>query len=114
MKIVDAVIKLAAAIDENTVSLWEGDMSEPHPAVKIEEILVPLSILEIHAKKLSAKEQAKNEVFITSITLATDRIAILESALEDCRQALLDEGRFTVESLQIISIDNLLTKKDGQ
>ena len=38
------------------------------------------------------------------------RIAELEQALKDNRQALIDTGRFNDNSLQIISIDLILKK----
>jgi hypothetical protein len=43
-------------------------------------------------------------------TKQENRIAELEQALNDSRQALIDTGRFNDNSLQIISIDLILKK----
>lgn len=46
-------------------------------------------------------------------TKQENRIAELEQALKDSRQAMLDTGRFKEDSLQIISIDLILKKNEN-
>lgn len=51
------------------------------------------------------------DFMVQELTLIRDRNESLKQALIDCRQAMLDTGRFNKNSIQIISIDLELSKK---
>jgi len=111
----DEIIKLLTdrlnachtAMDSATDTMKENGWDDTNA---YSELIGELSDNEETLTSIDRLESVKTDFVVQEMSLMGDRIKELEQGLKDCRQAMLDTQFFKEDSLQIISIDNLLNK----
>jgi len=114
----DAIIKLLVdrlnachtAMDSATDDMSEFNLTDMNAYNDLLGELVPNEELLKSIEEKTKINLSSQDFIVQELTLIRDRNESLKQALIDCRQAMLDTGRFNKNSIQIISIDLELNK----
>jgi len=114
----DAIIKLLVdrlnachtAMDSATDMMKENGWDDSDAYLELTGELAENEELLKSIEEKTKINLSSQDFIVQELTLIRDRNESLKQALIDCRQAMLDTGRFNKNSIQIISIDLELNK----
>lgn len=108
--LVDRLNACHTAMDSATDMMKENGWDDTDAYLNLAcELVENEELLKSIEEKTNINPSAQ-DFMVQELTLIRDRNESLKQALKDCRQAMLDTGRFNKDSLQIISIDLELNK----
>jgi len=99
-----------SAMDSATDDMREFNLTDMNAYYDLLGELAPNEELLKAIKEKTNINSPKQDFIVQELAIMGDRNESLKQALKDCRQAMLDTGRFNKNSLQIISIDLELNK----
>jgi len=103
--LVDRLNACHSVIDSATEDMSEFNLTDMNAYYDLLGELAPNEELLKAIEEKTNINPPKQDFIVQELTLMGDRNESLKQALKDCRQAMLDTGRFSKDSLQIISIE---------